>query len=127
MNISKQFVTYVLLGVFTNVLFYLLYLLITWYGVEAKIAMTIVSVVGNLQSYYLNKNITFKYGGKGNVVFGRYLVVYAINYGLNLLFLVIFVDILHYPHQIVQAISLIVLALLVFVLQRAWVFPSKEK
>ena len=45
-QISKQFITYIILGVFTNVIFYIVYLLITWLEIEHKLAMTMISIVG---------------------------------------------------------------------------------
>jgi len=45
-QINKQFITYAILGVFTNVIFYIVYLLITWLEIEHKLAMTMISIVG---------------------------------------------------------------------------------
>lgn len=53
----------------------------------------------------------------------RYAAVYAIGYGINWGMLRYFVDVLHYPHALVQAAAMAVLVIYLFVALRYFVFP----
>jgi len=52
----------------------------------------------------------------------RYWIVYVLGYLLNLAVLMILVDRVGLSHQLVQGIMILVLAILLFVAQKFWVF-----
>lgn len=117
-----QLIRYGVVGLVSNGIGYLLYLAITAAGVGPKLAMTILYVIGVIQSFIFNKGWSFRYSGKLGPSFLRYCAAYAIGYVVNLLILLVAVDYLGWPHQIVQGVAVLLLALLLFALQKYWVF-----
>ena len=119
-----QFIRFGITGVLSNGILYLGYLGLTFSGIEPKIAMTLLFAVGIIQTFLINKKWTFKDGKNINGRFYRYLVVYGLMYGLNLLALVVFVDQLGLPHWIVQGVMVGICGVLLFFLQKFWVFSG---
>ena len=117
-----QLIRYGIVGIVSNALAYLLYLAITVAGIEHKIAMTLVYVMGVAQTFVLNKRWTFRHDGAHKPAFVRYCLSYALGYLVNLLVLYVLVDRLGYAHQIVQGVMIIALAAMLFLLQKFWVF-----
>jgi putative flippase GtrA len=58
--------------------------------------------------------------------FVRYVISYAIGYLLNLSVLWLAVDYFGFPHQIVQGAMIFTLALMLFLLQKYWVFLERD-
>lgn len=123
----KRLVRYAVVGIATNLAGYAVYLLVTWAGVEPKIAMTCLYAVGAAVSFVGNRNWTF--GHRGSITAGavRFAIAHLLGYLLNLSLLVIFVDRLGLPHQLVQGVAILVVALFLFVLFRAFVFPAGRR
>ena len=120
----RQLFSYGVIGDFSNALLYCLFVLLTWLGVEPKLAMSIGWVIGITQSYFLNRRITFSLKGQDLASFIRYVTTYLLNYGINWVALYIFVDHLGHSHLIVQAIMVFVNAAIIFLMLRIWVFRS---
>lgn len=118
---------YVLVGAISNLVLYVAYLALTALGMEPKTAMSFLFVVGVGQSFFFNKRWTFGYSGAARKVLPRYAVAYGGSYALNLVLLAILVDRLGWSHQFVQAGAMGLNALLLFLLQRHWVFPQEPK
>lgn len=117
-----QFMRYGIVGVASNGLLYLGYLGLTWLGVGHKLAMTVLYCVGVMQTFVFNRSWTFRHDGHTGQAFRRYVIAYLLGYGLNFFALLLFVDHLGWPHQVVQGGMILVLACFLFVLQRFWVF-----
>ena len=120
-----QLVRYGIVGVLSNAIGFLLYLAMTAAGMEPKLAMTLLYAIGVAQTFYFNKRWSFRYGETQRPAFVRYCVSYALGYVINLIALWVLVDNLGYPHQIVQGALVLSLAVLLFVLQKFWVFRTK--
>lgn len=121
---TKQFFVYIVVGIASNALGYLVYLLITHLGLAPKLAMTILYGVCATAAFFGNQRLTFSYEG-GMIKSGiRYLIAHSAGYLLNLAILVIFVDKLQYPHQLIQAIAIIVVAIYLFVSLKLFVFRN---
>lgn len=118
----RQFLRYATVGLVSNAVLYLAYLGLTALDVEAKRAMTLLYVLGVLQTFGFNKRWSFAHGGVRGTAFVRYAISYALGYVMNLGGLLVFVDVLGYPHQIVQGLFILGLAMLLFLLQKYWVF-----
>lgn len=119
-----QAVRFALVGVTSNALGFCWYLLLTWLGMGPKAAMTLLFVIGTLQTFMFNKRWSFEYGGTDRLVLVRYLVAYGLGYMLNLAMLIALVDYGNYPHAPVQATTILVVAAMMFLLQKFWVFAS---
>lgn len=120
--LNEQTLKYVIVGIFSNVVLYFLYILFTRMGIGHKTAMTFLFVVGTMQTFVFNKRWTFTHQGYLQASFLKYLAVYGFAYLLNLTSLLVFSDHLGLPHQIVQGVMIISLAILLFLLQKYWVF-----
>lgn len=126
MEAASQFIRYAIVGLASNGVLYLLYLLITSFGIGPKTAMTILYAIGVAQTFYFNRNWSFKHDGKTSPALLRYIATYAFGYVLNFFVLLILVDNLSWPHQWVQGVMIFVLAALLFILQRYWVFRHHQ-
>jgi putative flippase GtrA len=124
-NPLRQFFTYALIGVLTNVLGYAVYLILTNLSGAPKLTMTALYFVGSSIGFLANRRFTFRHDGGIGITVGRYLLVQVAGYLLNLVLLLLFVDWFDFPHQIVQAIAIVVVAIFLFILLRVFVFiPS---
>jgi len=119
-----QLIRYGIVGVASNAVGYLLYLAITAAGMEHKLAMTLLYAVGVAQTFIFSKRWSFRHAGAHGTAFVRYCVAYAAGYFINLAALFIFVDRLGYAHQLVQGVMILALAVMLFILQKFWVFRS---
>ena len=125
MVIHGQLFRYVLVGLGSNVILYLGYLLLTSFGFGYKTAMTLLYGLGILQTFLFNRSWTFGHQGYIHSAFVRYTSIYLLGYLVNLTGLYVFVDLLGFPHQLVQGLMIVIVAALLFVLQRLWVFKDR--
>lgn len=117
-----QFTRFAAVGVTANFILYVLYLLLTSFGLEYVLAMTILYVTGVCYTFFFNKKWTFEKNTRITAEFLRYLMLYLVGYFINLSMLILFVHYLGFGHQIVQGIMVIILAGLFFIAQKYWVF-----
>jgi putative flippase GtrA len=117
-----QFCRYVVVGLGSNAILYLAYLGLTYAGLGPKTSMTLLYVLGTVQSFMFNKHWSFESARSHGPEFVRYVLAYGFGYLLNLVALYALVDRAGYPHQAVQAVMICVLAALLFTLQKFWVF-----
>ena len=124
-NTLAQFIRFGIVGLVSNGVLYLGYLALTAATIEPKLAMTLVYVVGTLQGFLFNKRWSFRsdHGYAPELV--RYVLAYAFGYALNLAALFVLVDRWGLPHRSVQALMIVTLALVLFALQKLWVFPQR--
>jgi len=121
-DLRGQMVRFAVVGVTSNVLLYLLYLLLTSAGLGYKVSMTLLYFLAVLQTFLGNRAWTFRHIGDMQRSLVRYFSSYAIGYLLNFVLLYVFVDRFGLAHQWVQAGAIIGIALLLFLLQKYWVF-----
>lgn len=123
--IVTQLRRYAITGVVSNVVLYGLYLALTGMGVRPELAMSIVYVVGVLQTFVVNRAWSFRHDGPAPGAFLRYSAMCVTGYVANLAILVVFADGLGWDHRFVQGAAILVVAALLFLLQRSWVFGSR--
>lgn len=121
----EQLIRYGVVGVTSNAAIYSVYLFITYLGVEPKTAMTLVYIIGASIGFIGNRKWTFAHRGNPASAALRYLLAHLFGYLLNFLILVTFVDRLGYAHQWVQAMAIIIVAGLLFVVFKYFVFRQK--
>jgi putative flippase GtrA len=119
--ILQQLIRYAIVGLVSNGLLYLLYLGLTAIGVVPKVAMTIAYVIGTGQTFYVNRAWSFN-SSVGGSAFLYYATVYAAAYEVQWISMWKFIDQLGYPHQLVVFVQTFVVAGLIFLALRAWVF-----
>jgi len=115
-------------GLLSNACGYGVYVLVTWLGVPPLVAMSLLYSVGAMIGYMGNRKWAFSHDGKMLPSLVRYWITHCIGYGLNFTMLYVLSDRLGYPHQLVQAVAVFVVAGFLFVMFRLFVFPhSKPK
>ena len=122
----RQLISYGLVGVANNTVFYFVYLLVTYLGVEPKIAMTLMYIIGASIGFIGNRKWTFAHRGNSTKAALGYVLAYLFGYLLNFLILVTFVDQLGYAHQWVQAMAIIIVAAFLFVISKFFVFANRK-
>ena len=121
----QQFLSYAFLGAVTNLFVYGVYLHLTYLWGAPKLTMTALYFVGASIGFLANRRFTFRHNGGIGVTGVRYLLAQFTGYLLNLFLLLLFVDRFDFPHQIVQAIAIVVVSIFLFVVLRVFVFaPS---
>lgn len=115
---------YIVVGLLSNLVLYLLYLMLIAFGIDYRVAMTLLYLIGMLQTFLCNRSWTFTHHGAMNRSLRRYLVAYGVGYLLNLALLYTLVDVLRWPHSIGLVIVVVTFAPLLFLAQKYWVFGS---
>jgi putative flippase GtrA len=120
----RELFRYAAIGVTVNALLYAGYLLLSAHGIGHKVAMTLMYATGTACSFVGNRRWTFDHRGGVSAALVRYMVTYALAYGLNLVTLMLLVDAAGLPHRWVMAALIAVSAGLIFLAQKYWVFRS---
>ncbi|WP_353327540.1 GtrA family protein [Chitiniphilus shinanonensis] len=115
-----------MVGVASNALGYGLYLLLAFGGISPMRSMTCVYLASATLAFWGNRNFTFRTCARNmsGEIF-RYIVAHAIGYSTNYLILFFFYEKLKFAHEIVQAVSVFVVALVLFCSFKFFVFPKK--
>ena len=121
----SQLARYGVVGLTSNALAFAAYLALTSLGLGVKVAMTITYASSIAYTFLFNKRWSFAHGGAHGPALVRYCIVYAAGYVVNLAALHWMVDRLGWPHQWVQGSLVLAISLMLFALQRTWVFPSR--
>jgi len=117
-----QLIRYGVVGVISNLTIYFFYLFITYLSVEPKTAMTLMYIIGALIGFVLNRKWTFAHFGESARAAFRYVLAHLFGYVLNFLILFTFVDRLGCAHQWVQAMAIIIVAGVLFLIFKYYVF-----
>jgi putative flippase GtrA len=91
-------------------------------GIEPKIAMNVVYIIGASIGFIGNRKWTFAHQGNATSVALRYMLAHLLGYLLNILILFILVDHLGYAHQGVQTLAIIIVAGFLSVVFKYFVF-----
>lgn len=121
-----QLIRYGLIGIGSNLAIYLLYLLVTHLGLDPKSAMTVLYISGATVVFFVNRTWTFAHTGALIQAGAKYALMHFFGYLLNLFILFTFVDRLGFPHQVVQAVAIILVAGILFVAFKYFVFAKRE-
>jgi len=127
MAAQQQFMRYVLVGLISNAILYGIYIVLTSLGMGPKLAMSLFYGVGVIQTFVFNKQWSFRFNGAAAPALVRYATTYAFCYVINFSALMLLVDQMELPHQWVQGVMIVVIAIMLFLAQRYWVFaPTKR-
>ena len=122
-RLLKQVFRYSVVGILNNLWGYSIYLLVTWLGMDPKLAVSILYPVATVLAYFAHSKYSFKYPNWRPSAKFRFMLVQTVGYVVNVMMLSILVDGFGYPHQMVQAAAIFVVAGVLFVLLRYYVFP----
>lgn len=119
-----QLLRFGVVGVASNAVLYLLYLGMTHLGLRYEAAITALYAVGIAQTFVFNRSWSFGHQGGLRRSMARYVAVYLLCYVLNFALLRTSVEYFGLDHAIVQAAAILPFAILVFLLQKYWVFAA---
>lgn len=117
----RAFARFGVVGITSNALLFVVYLVLTALGMEPLAAATLMWILGVAISFVLNRSWTFRHSGSVGPALVRYGLLYATAYGLNLALLALLTR-AGYPHALVQGILILVFGVGLFIVQRTWVF-----
>jgi putative flippase GtrA len=120
-----QLIRYGVVGVLNNLLGYLIYLLLTWLWLDPKMAVTLMYPIGALSAYFGHARYSFAFSGSTWHGIIRYAIAHLIGYGANICLLYVFMDMLGFPHQMVQAFAIVAVGGILYLLFRYFVFPNR--
>ncbi|ASC64849.1 hypothetical protein B9P52_11270 [Achromobacter denitrificans] len=122
----SQLFRYGLVGLLNNLRGYLIYLLITWLGVSPEVAVTFMYPIGATMAYFGHAKYTF---AKRHSVRGvtRYVIAHVIGYCVNVGLLYFLSTRLGFPHQLVQIAAVFIVAGVLFVLFKYYVFAENRR
>lgn len=120
-----QLTKYGFVGVVVNLAGFIIYLLLTWKWLDPKMAVSLMYPIGAFLGYFGNSKFVFFYSGSHLSGLLRWFLAHSIGYTINIAILYTFVDQLGYPHPLIQAIAIFVVAGILFLLFRYYVFPQK--
>ena len=120
----NQLISYAIIGVVSNISGYLIYLLLTFFFVGPKMAMTAVYLTSAIIGFLGNQRWTFSHNGRVLPTIVKYVLAQSLGYSINFVILFIFVDRMSYPHQLVQAIAIGVVAIFLFLFLKKIVFSD---
>lgn len=115
-------VRFLVVGASNNAAMYGLFIVLSLLGVGAIPAATITYVLGMGVSFFFHRRWTFRHSGHPASAAVRFLVANVAGYLLNIALLWFFVHQLDLPQIPVQFGAIAVVAVLLFVLMRTWVF-----
>lgn len=120
-----QLIRYAIVGLASNLAGYLIYLLLTALVLPPKLAMTLLYTTGALIGFFGNRRFTFRHQGSLARATLAYIIVHTVGWMMNYALLHTFSDQMGFPHQLVQAVAIFIVAAYLFVAMRYIVFPAK--
>ena len=123
MSSVNQIIKYSSVGIVTNTIGYILYIVFSnLMGVPPPIASILAGFMVIGISYHFNKRFTFKSQNNGPVKAMNYYLLYFSAILLHSSTIFIFSSILGFVHEIVAGISLAVISCLLFLIQKFYFF-----
>ena len=121
----NQIIKYSSVGILTNTIFYVLYIVISnFIGLNPPMAAILSGFMVIGISYLLNTRFTFKSKNQGIVGAINYFLLYLCAILLNAFIIFIFSNKFGFAHEIVAAITIVVIASLLFLIQKFYFFQS---
>lgn len=121
-GLGAQLASFALAGLLTNAALYALYLLLTRFGTSPLLAMSVSYLAGAMLGFAVNGRCTFPESPKGRRTFIRFAAAHALGYLFNAAGLSLAVAHWGVAHYWAQLFMVGATAVLLFVLQRWWVF-----
>ena len=117
-----QLIHFFTIGITTNLSCYLVYLLVTTYGMHPKLAVVLLFVLGTSVGFHLNSKLTFATKSVDIRMIGKYFgISTSLMVGGQLAHLVL-TDLVGIPHQITQAVSMLGFGFLSFFVNKKLTF-----
>lgn len=121
-KILMQLFLYGITGFVLNSLGFAVYVAITWFGIEPKLAMTFLYGLGVVISFFVNKNLVFGVQHTRCSVFVKFVLAHIGGYIINFLLLYYFYGSMGYAHKVVQFAAIFIVAFYLFIVFKFLVF-----
>ncbi|ODT82048.1 MAG: hypothetical protein ABS76_09450 [Pelagibacterium sp. SCN 64-44] len=125
-DVMTSLIRYASVGMATNLVGYLAYLGLTYWGADPKLAMTFLYAAVVCVGFLGNRFWSFRHKGDMASAGLRYVFTNVLGYGLNLALLLCFVDLMGFDHAYVQLAAIFVVAAFQFLLLRLFVFGRPQ-
>lgn len=120
--INFESARFLISGVLLNTVGFLLYMLLVYFGVYPKFAMSILYWLSFCLSFFINRSYVFFHSGNLFLSFLRYLFVYLIGYIFSLAFMTISLDWLNLNYVISMILTTFFMVIYFYILQKKFVF-----
>jgi putative flippase GtrA len=126
---GRKVLRYAIVGASLNLVWFLLYLLVTAKGIHPILAVTVFYPLAIYTGYRSHQRYTFQLrsGNLAGATLFRYLFLYFVIYIMNASFLLILPAHLGLPHQWAQLVSIVVCAGFLFIGMQTFVFRQSGK
>lgn len=123
-NVSvARFWTFLWVGGLNTLIGYLIFAIgLKIFDFQYNVSLLFAYAGGILIGYWNHRQVTFKSKASHRTAFGKFVFTYAIVYLVNVLLLTALIELLGLSPLWGQAISVVMVTLLSFVIQRSWVF-----
>jgi len=121
-QLVSEAIRFGVVGVKNNIVYYLLFVFLSLVGVPDSLAVSAIYVFGILYSFFFNKHFVFRGHRQSRHVFARYVFVYALAWGLNLVLLRFLTITVGLNHFLAQGLLIFVISGILFLSLKAFVF-----
>lgn len=123
MSTINQIFKYSFVGILTTSIGYIFYIILSnLLGINPSISAILSGVMVTTISYYLNATFTFKVKNIERKIALNYYLLYISAIFIHSLIIFIFSNIYNFAHEIVAGVSLIIISLLLFLIQKFYLF-----
>lgn len=123
----REVLKFGLVGLTSNLLGYVVFLLITHAGIPPRTSMTMLYVASASIAFFGNRKWTFANSGGILGPGVRYILCHLAGYTINYLMLFFLADRMGYPYQLIQASAIIVVAGFLFLAFKYFVFVEAKR
>jgi putative flippase GtrA len=124
---ALELVKFNIVGIINTAITYGLYSLLVFLGVMDLVALCIEYPIGIFISFYLNKNVTFRFKQATLYTFMKMVTVYIPSLAINFALLWFFTTYAGLNSYLAQFISLAIVTIASFFLQKHYVFSDGSK
>lgn len=125
-GILAEAIRFGLVGIKNNVVYYLLFVVVSLAGAGPKLAVTIIYIFGIIYTFWFNKGFVFRDLHPSGSQFARYIFVYFVGWALNLVLLDITIAQAGVNRYLAQALLIFPLAGLTFLALKLYVFRAQR-
>ncbi len=120
--IKIEFLKFLLVGILANLIYYLLYIILTYIGIDIFLATTFLFIITTIFSFKGNAKFTFKVKKTNNKNIISFYLIQLLFYFINIFTLFILVKNMGFAHELIQGILVICLAFFNFLISKKYVF-----
>ena len=125
-QLASEAIRFGVVGIKNNIIYYLLYVILSLIGVGHGFAVSAIYVFGILYSFLFNKRFVFRDHRHSQHLFARYIFVYALAWGLNLISLRLLTVTIGFNHFLAQGLLILVISGILFLSLRTFVFRASN-